>query len=79
MNTRIKASSKVRSTDEIEASRKRETSYEMLYSIPGIKLLSFISSIRVLIFWITSRAFEPGRCLIMIEAEGLPSVIETML
>ncbi|CDE63460.1 unknown [Parabacteroides sp. CAG:409] len=79
MNTKIKASINVLSTAEIEASKNRDTSYEILYSIPGMKLDSLISSILALIFWITSRAFEPGRCLIMMEADGRPSVMEIIL
>ena len=47
--------------------------------MPGAKLLSLISAILVLIFWMTSLALEPGRCLIIIDADGLPSVIEVML
>ena len=78
-NTKINASSKVLSTTDMEASKKRDTSYEILYSIPGANVVSFNSSIFALICWITSRAFEPGRCLIMIEAEGFPSVMEIIL
>ena len=47
--------------------------------MPGAKLLFLISSMRCLMFWMTSRALEPGRCLIMMEAEGLPSVMDIML
>ncbi|MNT51582.1 hypothetical protein D3C72_1885540 [compost metagenome] len=77
--TSRKASSRVLSTAEIEASRKRDTSYAILNSMPGGKELSLSSPILALILSMTSLALEPGRCLIMIEAAGRPPLLDTIL
>ncbi|MNX76094.1 hypothetical protein D3C86_1075900 [compost metagenome] len=76
--TRIKASISVFKTSSIEASRKRDTSYAILNSIPGGKELFLSSAIFSLTLAITSDAFEPGRCFSMMDADGFPSVLETI-
>ena len=75
--TKIKASNKVLITSWMEASKKRDTSYEIVKPIPGGKVLVFNSAKRFFTFSITSAAFEPGRCFNKIAADGRPFSFES--